>query len=575
MKATLRKRSPQRFGLYLSVCIALWLPASAVAQSVYVPLNHWCYEFIERLETQKAIGDVFNGTRPISREEMATYISALIREADAGIKLSRVQRDQLEFLKVEFREELDSVLTNDRLPAKTRIAAYKKLKFIDKIFPDFLYRNNRNFLEWHNGGFNCYLDPLFLREADFATADTIDGTERVYQNSNGLTFWGNLGTHLGFYFNTRDTRESGTRSYPRKYVITREQLGFVNGYGTHIYHDETISYFMLKLPYFNLQLGKDLNVWGPGYHGNLALSDYATSYDQIKFQAKLWRIKFTSLTGFLRAYPEIYEIGERLERSLAAHRIEINLGRSLQIGLHETVIYGGRKLEPAYFNPLMFYRSAEHYLGDHDNVAMGFDIDWIPLKNWKIYGELFLDDITTSKLGTGFYGNKFAYLAGSFTTDFLGIPNLDLRTEYARIRPYVYSHKYPINTYQHFTTSLGHHSGPNSDDLYAEIRYRFSKAMVVTVSGEVQRWGENTDSINYGREMEIYRVKGDPEYIDTLSGIRNRRYIISSSMSYELFRECLLELHFIFARLNRQHEDSEPNEKIGNTCLKLRLAINY
>ncbi|MCH7756096.1 hypothetical protein IH970_13375, partial [candidate division KSB1 bacterium] len=43
-------------------------------QSVYVPLNHWSYEFVERLETKGVLIGILNGTKPYSREEMAGYL---------------------------------------------------------------------------------------------------------------------------------------------------------------------------------------------------------------------------------------------------------------------------------------------------------------------------------------------------------------------------------------------------------------------------------------------------------------------------------------------------------------------
>lgn len=560
--------------LYLFLFLVIF-SHPAHSQSVYVPLNHWSYEFLERLETQKVISGVHNGTRPISRKEMARYLVQAIEKVRAGEQLNSVQQDQLNFLKLEFYEELKSLIEIDRSAISTRISTYKKLGIIDKMFPDFIYRNNRNFLNWQSAEFSCYLDPLFLREADFATGDTISGTERVYQNSNGFTFWGNLGTHLGFYFNTRDTKESGTRIYPTQYRITGERLGFVNGYGTHIYHDETISYLMFKLPYFDLQFGKDVNAWGPGYHGNLALSDYATSYDQIKFQTRFWRIKFTSLTGFLRAYPNIFENGRRLERSLAAHRLEINLGRAVQLGLYETVIYGGRKLEPAYLNPIMFYRSAEHFLGDRDNVAIGGDIDLVPIKNWKFYGELFIDDITTTKLGTGYYGNKIGYLTGLYTIDLFGLDNFDLRAEYARVRPYVYSHKYPITSYQHFSTGLGHKIGANSDDLFVEWRYRSSKSLVASFTAEFQRIGHDADSTNYGRKINFDHNLKIPTYLNTLDGRRETIQSYSIGLSYELFREVYIKLEYLKAFVTGHPITTHTSKNFDTSKFAIKLSINY
>jgi len=527
------------------------------------------------METRHLIDGVLNGTRPISRQEMAGYLAQMIESTPAELVLNPVEAEQLEFLKIEFFEELAVLLPEFKAEQQTRLARFKKLPLIDPLLPDFLYRNNRNFLSYQHEAFQCFIDPILYRDALFAEADTLTATERVYQDMNGFTFWGQLGSHLGFFFDARDTKEWGTRPYPAVHNITREQLGFVNGYGTHIYHDETVAYLIFKLPYFNVMFGKDKNKWGPGFHGNLALSDYATSYDQIKFQVKYWRIKFTSLTGFLRTYPVMIENGQTLSRSLAAHRLELNLSRRFQLGLQETVIYGHRRLEPAYLNPIMFYRSAEHYLAHEDNVTMGLDVDWSAIKNLKLYGELFIDDITTTELGSGYYGNKLGYLAGGYYLNCFSVPNLDLRLEYARIRPYVYTHKLPITTYQHFTTTLGHRIGPNSDDIFIQLKYRFSKALSFTSGFEYQRWGANTDSVNYGRDIAFAHRYFDPEEVDFLEGKRQNLKSISLGIRYELFRNFYLVIKYDWKKLAGQLGNNIQKLPIIRQNAYFSLGINY
>ena len=45
------------------------------SQTISVPLRHWAYDAIERWEIQGFISTAFNGTRPITRLEMAEYIA--------------------------------------------------------------------------------------------------------------------------------------------------------------------------------------------------------------------------------------------------------------------------------------------------------------------------------------------------------------------------------------------------------------------------------------------------------------------------------------------------------------------
>ncbi|MFQ5606106.1 MAG: capsule assembly Wzi family protein [bacterium] len=509
----------------------------AVTQSVYVPLQHWAYDYIERLETKGVITGALNGTRPFSREEFTRYLMQVDEKVRAGYHLTNVEQQQLDFLHFEFKEEFELLSGHNGVHYQSNIEKLKHSKTFGKLFPGFLYKNNRNLFHLDKDAFRVNFDPVFYHDWLYAGADSLSGAERVLERAHGLTLWGQLGTHVGFYFDFRDTKQWGTRTYPRQFDISLPGLGFVNGYGTHIWHDETVAYVVFKLPYFQLIVGKDRNYWGPGFNGALGLSDNATSYDQIKLQSKFWRLKFTWLWGFLRTFPAILdEAGRAREKNLIAHRLEVDVARWLNLGLYEAVIFSNRRFELAYVNPINFYRSAEHALGDDDNVSMGLDFELLLIPNVKLYGELFIDDLFTSRLGSGYFGNKTAYLAGAYWVDAFAMPNLDARMEYVRTRPFVYTHKTGINAYSHFSTGLGHWIGPNADDWLFHLRYRLSKSWLISLQVEFYRHGANEPENNVGGDFRRARASGDADIVPFLSGIEERRKRLAFNIRYEIFR---------------------------------------
>lgn len=517
----------------------LAVTSSALGQSVYVPLNHWAYDFVERMEAKGVVRGVLDGTRPYSRREMAGYLVQVERYAEKGGRLNRVEVDQLEYLRFEFREEFEELTGKNGHSYESDMTRLRNSRWV----PDFLYRNGRNLLSWERDDFTIHIDPILYRDFAFANPDTVPHTDRLFRSTGGFTFWGKLGKSLGFYFNTRDTREWGSRRYPDVFNITLPGMGFVNGYGSYIYHDETIAYLVFRLPYFQLMFGKDFNVWGHGTRGNLSLSENATSYDQIKLQAQFWRLKFTGFLGFLRPYPAIYkEDGTQAEKNVAGHRLELALFPWLSLGAYETVIFGNRRFDAAYLNPIMFYRSAEHFWGNQDNVAMGLDAKLTLVPGLKLYGEVFVDDLFISRLGSGWYGNKVAFQLGALAVDILGIPNLDARAEYTRVEPYVYTHDKPINTYQHFVTVLGHWTGPNSDDLFVQLEHRPSRRLRAAISVSLNRHGANPPGRNVGGDPNLNFRKGvDSETVHFLDGIVERRKSAGVEMSYELLRQLFIE----------------------------------
>ncbi len=264
----------------------------------------------------------------------------------------------------------------------------------------------------------------------------------------------------------------------------------------------------------------------------------------------------------LRPYPEItafsyftghYQRNLWAHKYMAAHRLEAIPFPWLKLGFHEVLIYGERNPELAYLNPINFYWSAEHNLGDQDNSTIGADFVWFPGWALKIYGEIFLDDLQTGNLGTGWYGNKWALLAGVFRPDILGIPNLDFRAEVAKIRPYVYTHRYPINVYEHFVTPLGHWAGPNSQTLNLELTRRFSRWLNTGVAFQSWKHGANPNDANVGGDMNLPHRAIDSEHVKFFEGEVENRQRVAAWISYEWFRNFVTRLEFRWA-----HEKNVP-----------------
>lgn len=510
----------------------------ACSQGTYVPMNHWVYDYLGRLETRQVIQGVINGSMPLSRVEIARYLARVQKHEDL---LSKVEQDQLNFLTIEFKEEL-SAAGGQVKPYRTRIQRLRETRLARKV-PDILYQNNRNLLSWNEDPFSIYFDPILYYARSYSDVDYQVSLQKNFQRSSGFRAWGNFTDYLGFFIDVRDTKEWGTTRYKiGNYTLPR--LGFVRATDPgHIYHDETAAYLKLGFEHLQITYGKFSNFWGPGRSGSLILSDYATSYDQVKLEFIFNHLKFTSIYAFLIDYKEHDQDVLQQKNYLAAHRLEFLPWQWLALGLSESVVFNGRSFEPAYLNPVMFFRSAEHYLGSPDNMMMGIDFKLTALKNFKFYGELFIDDITTTKLGTDWYGNKLGYQIGSFWVDPFKIKNADVRIEYTRIRPYVYSHKNSLD-YKHYDSLLGHSIGPNADELYWEVNYRLSKWAKMCLFGEVWRHGANFEDRNVGGDVNIPHQFEDDLYANFLDGILEKQNVLGVQFSYEIFRDFYLDLGY-------------------------------
>lgn len=575
LKNVLHKNSTSRRCAFLREVIILTIlflfaRASAYSQRSYLPQHHWAYDYLDRLEARQVILGVINSSKPLSRQEIARHLLEAKKHED---QLSRVEHEQLYFLMIEFQEEFSA--PEDQSPSyQTRIQKLRQSKVFQKLIPNSIYQNNRNFLSWSESPCHVNFDPMLYYSRSYRTAVNQESTLKKLQRSSGFRAWGNFTDYLGFFLDVRDTKEWGSEKY-RIGNYTLPRLGFVRATNPdYLYHDETVAYLKLGFQQLQLTYGKFSNCWGPGRTGSLILSDYATSYDQLKLEFIFNRFKFTSSYAFLIDYRDQEIDALQGKKYLEAHRLEFLPWRWLSIGLSETVMFNGRSFEPAYLNPIMFFRSAEHYLGSPDNMMMGIDVKLAAIKNFKVYGELLIDDITTTKLGTNWYGNKLGYQIGSFWVDPLKIKNSDLRIEYTRIRPYVYSHKNSLS-YKHYDSVLGHSLGPNADQLYIELNHQFSKWATMRLYGAFWRHGENFADRNVGGDVNLPHRFGDDVNADFLDGIVEKRNAFGVQFSYEVFRDFYLQLNYAWANATNVIVKTDQRGNSLSHQFAFSIGLNY
>jgi hypothetical protein len=540
----------------ITLLLFLLLLVRVPAQTVSLPLTHPAYDALERWEVQGFISGVFNGTRPFSRQEMADHISKVWQYyKKSPEKFSRTDLTELYYLTLEFREELEHLKNFE--PSQSYQQWRPRLYYLMRMKPfkylnPYLYTNNRNLVTIIHKEFKFYADPI-LSYSIQEKADQEQGKYQFTRISNGFLFYGFLGPYFGFYFNLTDNHATDERYRGNRlpfevwqesgwpYLTSRNNGDFD--------FDENIATVNFTYKYFTLIYGREYNQWGVGHHGNPLLSTNAPVYDQLKFIIRYWRFKFTHLTAFLQYISPEGRISMKSQPAIdqywSGNRLELYLGKGVQLGLSEGVVYGNRSLQPGYLNPLSFYKSVEHYYGDRDNGVLGVDVAWRIFNGMKVYGEWFIDDITTTKLGSKWYGNKFAYQLGTFLVNPLFLKDCDILAEYIRIKPYVYSHSVTdYNKYKHYDTILGHFIGPNSDDLYLRFRKRFSKFLMVGLEYETYRHGSNPEDRNVGGDPDRPWQEGDSREVTFLDGIQHSQQVYGFLLHYEFIRNLFAEFHY-------------------------------
>lgn len=501
----------------------------AFASPLNMPLDHWSYHFIERLQAKGVLGNFLSSSKPYSRDEVAdmvSHISTLME--DGAARLSKVEKDQLEILK----RELASEMAERGLSSK----------------PEY-----RHLVDWSDSENRIVTEVALSQSAAIKR-----GTEDYHAIHSGFQvyFWGKLRNELFFYSDTWAGYKETAEPLPlwRPYMY-RELYGWDSGSNT---------YLILRLPWADIQMGKDTVLWGPGYHGTIGLSGVDPAFDVVRMPIQLWKIKFTSILGFLRDdLAKEYE-NDIVRKYLSAHRIEIKPFTGVCIGAQEVYIYS-EDLHIELINPLMPYQMAEDYLGDVGNNTIEADIDISLIPNTRLYLSLFLDDFHPDRSIFTYIANRWAILGGLLVTDPFGLENSDFRIEYARIEPWVYPHKGIIETppvplsYKHFDTPLGHWIGPNSDDLFFEANYRFSKDLSTKLSYSRIRKGEIGGSL-YDYDAKIIHAATEELGMAKhfLMGIVEKTQTFELGLEYNLSHNTSIRLDYSHARIhNKQAEEAK------------------
>ena len=390
-----------------------------------------------------------------------------------------------------------------------------------------------------------YVDGGLVEQTESVASDA-----ETWRFSRGVRAAG----HVGRFFFDMKALENQARvplGRVQRDEITAPRLGFVRyPAGREPYYDYFVASGVAgyRGDVLEARLGRDRNAWGYG-RASLALDDYATAYDQLQLRWAVWRLSFQTLYARMVDPRPERGSGDRLlpQRYVALHRLAADLG-PVEAEVFETIVFAsdtsasGRRdgFELAYLNPFQFYRATERELGSPDNALLGAGIAWRALPGLRLYGQGILDELTVSRLRDDYWGNKWAFIAGAEVSD-PGVPGLgrirglDLQAEYARLRPYLYSHFALESSFVHYGDGLGHPAGPNASDTSARVRYRPTAHVEAALDLSYTVRGRNTDSLNYGSDpTRTYLDRTSNDDVPTLQGVRQREWLVEGRAGVRL-----------------------------------------
>ena len=468
--------------IYLAMLV-LASPMVEAASLINVPLNpdlsdfnRETYRFIHRLLNKKVLPGIPRGSLPLTYKQVISSLLEVKQKQENGeITLSVIDQKRLNDLLAFFRDDRGS---SKRATEAVNEAAPQRAP------------TKRHLMTLAGEDYYFFFDMRGSQRFISRLVDNVSEEPPVEGNMFVTTIYPHLYGQVGekFAFTTDIAHRFVYGEFFEDFFPDETKIRQLEG---DLKNRTAINgYLKFNLPWFELQLGQDTLQWGPGYHDSLLVSKNPLAMDMIKLQATYSPITFTAFTGILEDMAE--DINEKY---ISGHRAEGYFWDKFGFGISEVVVYGSR-FEPGYLNPVNIYLINEQPIsradgrvpGSGDNVLMSVDMRLRPVDDFEIYGELMVDDGNPAA-NFKHWDTKFGILGGIYVTDPFGIPDTDFHAEYAFINQYAYTHVNPVNVYKHFTTPIGHQIGSDADNLWLQMRRRWTDKLETVFGYELERHG--------------------------------------------------------------------------------------
>ena len=495
--------------------IILTIPLTLFSQVGYVSVEDEIYNFLDRMNTLRIIENYNSFEIPKTRKEISDLLIQIIEKQEL---LDKIDKDKLNDFITEFELEI-----------------FSKLEKTESLIPNwnlsYLYSEKEKFLYKYYDSTQTSLFVNFIGKLDYLnkSEDNKNLSSLIYRFGGEIR--GSLFNTLGFSVTSTNGSFLGNKELTQSFSSLKYNYKFNQESASQLgdnYFDETVSYGLADFDFAKIKIGNDRKFIGYGIEKTM-IGDNAPRMEYIELALKYKRINFTffhsKLLGNKSVILDSIQGGINLvnDKYLAYHRLGLDLGKYLQLGLGEMIIYSNRNLDFSYLNPFNFYKSSEHANQDRDNSMIFFDAQNNSFENVKIYATLLLDDIDFGKIGTGWYGNQTMLNLGVFSTHLYNILPLDAEIQYIRIDPYVFTHRISDNNFTSSNFNLGSALQPNSSNLLMSLNYRLNYRLNLNFTYEYSVHGANVEyetgkTVNFGGNINLgYRI-GDSQNVYFLKG---------------------------------------------------------
>jgi hypothetical protein len=467
---------------------SFFLAIRGASASTYVPVGDDTYDALLYLEAEGVIESGLLASRPLSRKE----VLRLIEEAEGK--------------------------SGERGPVVRQVVKSLRERYGDEA------------------GDGRYIKPVGTVYSAFVYADR-DPAEFVY-NNDGDEYREEGNLRLGFSSRADLRWFSALLAPESRYSGDSIDLVLRRGY------------LVLGFRGLELQLGKDSQWWGPGYHGSLLLSNNAEPFTMARLTNPRpvllpWLFRHLGPFGFTLFVTRLEEHRAVPEPYLWGMRLDFKPHPYVEVGLQRTALLGGE----GYSEDIETWVKSVFFVGRNDpgdpsDHRVGADLKiTLPFRYQpiQIYGEAAAEDIGWHS------GTLGAYIAGLYLPRLLSLERVNLRVEYAdtytdyKQNSLWYTHYIYRSGYTYKKRIIGHQMGADSDDIFIALKY-------LLPSGEAYAW--------YDRQR--HNLSGD---------IRPTEHEMTVGLKLRLEEDLRVEGRYT-------HGEVENTSENGNLNLFM-LTLNY
>jgi len=384
-----------------------------------VPLDHWAYEYIHRLQLRGHLLDLHPTALPYTAGDLAKAVDAMDRR-----KLDASERRWAEALRGAFGRRGASL--GAELQPGVRLSSATRL------------------------------DPLRPSESEEGGATLEAASVSLYPHLAGRLhfdrgmFVAQAGLRFDVYYrDDPDGLEAANR------LITRNEDAYA-GIGSR---------------YVSAYVGRFSQHWAPPGETALLVSDNPVGFDQLHLRVGTGRLALRSVVGELDSMTDdgrftgtagADSVEVNVRRYLSAHRFDWRPSRHVALSLMESTIYSGRNsgFSLKYLNPLVVHALAvDGRPKNEENNGLLAGMLWAQASAWTLQGQLLLDDVELMRVS----GEPPAVaLSGSLT--FAGFDRATIGAALTAVSVRAYNTHQPEGRYTHLLRGIG---APYNDYLHA------------------------------------------------------------------------------------------------------------